>query len=129
MRIYFDVSVVDDEILKDLITDRQVELSSEFIEDTALGLGVLPEAIKDPTPFKIRQLAEAYALMEIAKKQSIMCSGSMSSEAGADAYELKRRVYAAEVNELLKQITADTFTGGKSSPKRAFPMSVPLYRR
>lgn len=127
MRIYFDKDLIDDEMLKDCVTDKHIQKSSAYVEDLAESLGVGVDSIIEPTPFKIQELAEAYALMETAKKQSMMnTSGTVE---GADAYELKRRVYAAEVDNLTDQITADTFTGGKSAKKRTFPMSVSVYRR
>ncbi len=127
MRIYFDTQAIDDEMLKDCVTPKHIADSSAYIEDFANSLGVKPERIIDPTPFKVKKLAEAYALMETAKKQSMM--NTNGAVEGADAYELKRRVYVAEINNLESQITADTFMGGKAAKKRTFPMSVPLYRR
>lgn len=127
MRAYFDTANIDDEMLRDCVSEEHIRRSSAYIEDVAESMGVTPERILRPTPFKIQRLAEAYALMETAKKQSMM--NTNSSVEGADAYELKRRVYAAEVERLEGQITADTFTGGLSARRRAFPMSVPLYRR
>ncbi|WP_110955208.1 hypothetical protein [Anaerosinus massiliensis] len=127
MRIYFDKNLIDDELLKECVTPTHIAKSTAYVEDLANSLGVGAGSIVEPAPFKIQQLAEAYALMEAAKKQSMMnTSGTVE---GADAYELKRRVYAAEVDDLTDQITADTFTGGKSAKKRAFPMSVSVYRR
>ena len=126
-RVYFDVDDVDDELLKEYLQQYDgIAKSTRYIEDLAAGLGVSPEEIIDPVPFKVAELAECYALMETAKKKSMM-NGS-GGEDGADAYELKRRVYAAEVSRLEAQITADTLTGGQSVRRRTFPGSIPLYR-
>lgn len=127
MRIYFDTTLIDDEMLKDCVTDKSIGKSSAFVEDLAKSLAVEVEEISTPTPFKIQELAEAYALMETAKKQSMMNTDGTAG--GADAYELKRRVYSMVIDDLLEQITADTFTGGKSATKRAFPMTIAMHRR
>jgi len=125
-RVYFDAATVDDEMLKDCILQKHIAKSSKYIEDLAESLNVDIDEILDPTPFKIGELAESYALMETSKKQSMM--NTTGTAEGADSYELKRRVYASEVNRLEAQITADTFTGGKSASRRTFPMSAPVYR-
>ena len=125
-RIYFDTAGVDDELLKEIITSEAVAKSTSYIEDLAAGLNVAVEDIAQPTPFKVVELAECYALMETAKKKSMMNSNGNND--GADAYELKRRVYAAEVDRLEAQITAETLTGGKSAARRTFPGSIPIYR-
>lgn len=125
--VYFDTDLIDDEMLKDSVTEKHIAKSSAYIEDLAKSLGVDIEDIADPTPFKIQEIAEAYALMETATKQSMMNTEGTAN--GADSFELKRRVYAAKIASLESQITADTFTGGKSAKKRTFPMSVPMYRR
>lgn len=126
MRIYFDADTIDDEMLKDSVTEKQIYKTSHYIEDLAESLNVDASDILDPTPFKVAELAEAYVLMETAKKQSMM--NTNGAVEGADAYELKRRVYADEVNRLEMQITADTFTGGLSATRRIFPASVNMYR-
>lgn len=126
MRIYFDADTIDDEMLKDSVTEKQIYKTSQYIEDLAESLNVDAENILEPTPFKVAELAEAYALMETAKKQSMM--NTNGAVEGADAYELKRRVYASEVSRLEAQITAETFTGGQSASRRTFPMSVKVYR-
>jgi hypothetical protein len=126
MRIYFDADTIDDEMLKDSVTEKQIYKTSQYIEDLAESLNVDAENILKPTPFKVAELAEAYVLMETAKKQSMM--NTNGAVEGADAYELKRRVYASEVSRLEAQITAETFTGGQSASRRTFPMSVKVYR-
>ena len=124
MRCYFDINNIDDSLLKKEIKSNQIAKTNQYIEDLARSLGV--GSIVEPTPFKIQQLAEAYLLMEVAKNKSMMnTSGSVE---GADAYELKRRVFADEVDSLIVQITADTFTAGKSAKKNTFPMSIPFRR-
>ena len=126
MRIYFDTTDTADELLTPCLKDTAIAKSSEYIESLALGLGVSVPRIISPTPFIVSELAEAYALMETAKKESMMNTDGQAD--GADAYELKRRVYAAEVERLEGQITADVLTGGSSVKRRVFPGSVPLYR-
>lgn len=125
-RVYFDAHRIDDSLLKNIVTKGHIAKSSQYIEDLAYSLGVRADAIQKPAPFIVRELAEAYALMEAAEKKAMMNTDARHE--GADAYELKRRVYAEKVKNLRAQITARTLTGGQSAKQRAFPMSVPLYR-
>ena len=125
-RVYFDPNDMHDILLARKVTPEIILQSTIFIEDTAGNYGVTPDRIADPTPYKISKLAMYYAYMTAALESSYM--GSNGSQDGADAYELKRRVYAGMVASLLGEITADTFTNGQSSVPNSFPMSIPYYR-
>ena len=100
--------------------------SSLYIEDMALNFGVQKEEIADPVPFKIARLAMVYALMMTALENSRMASDG--SQDGADAYELKRRVFAEELKQIEAQLSADTFSNGQSSIKMTAPFAVPILR-
>ena len=97
-RIYFNPDDVVDALLAKKITDRILIKSSLYIEDMALNFGVQKEEIADPVPFKIARLAMVYALMMTALENSRMASDG--SQDGADAYELKRRVFAEELKQI-----------------------------
>lgn len=126
-KVYFDLTVIEGEsLLKTVVGISHIEKSTRYIENLAISLGVKVDEITNPIPMKIQELAECYTFMEAAKKKSKM-NASGSSE-GADAYELKRRVYAAEVDKLTKEITANDFLANKSSTAWEFPFTMPLYR-
>lgn len=122
---YFDRSEIRDELLKDLITEEDIADSTNYIEDIAMRLGVSPLRIPKPAPYQVKTLAMCYALMLTALNASRNDGGGGDNE--ADAYELKRRVYAKRVAELETQVTAQTLLGGGSAGKR-FPVSIPMRR-
>ena len=125
MIAYFDPFEVRDELLKDMIKQEDIADSTEYIDDIALRLGVDPARILVPAPYQVRTLAMSYCLMTIALNASL--NNGAGGENEADAFELKRRVYAKRVAELESQITAKTLLGGGSSGKK-FPMSISLRR-
>lgn len=125
MVAYFDPFEVRDELLKDMIKQEDIADSTEYIDDIALRLGVDPVRIPVPAPYQVRTLAMCYCLMTIALNASL--NNGSGGENEADAYELKRRVYAKRVAELESQITVKTLLGGGSSGKK-FPMSISLRR-
>jgi hypothetical protein len=122
---YFALGDVRDELLKELITDADIAESTAYIDDIAMRLGVRPERIPEPPPFQIKSLAMSYALMLTALNASM--NNGNGGENEADAYELKRRVYAKRVAELEAQVTVQTLLGGGSSGRK-FPVAVPLRR-
>lgn len=125
-RLYFDTDDVVDALLQKKITDRVLLKSSLYIEDLAQNFGVRPEHIAHPVPFKIARLAMCYALMMTALECSRMASNG--NQDGADAYELKRRVFLEEIERIEEQLSADTFTNGQSSVTVACPQSVSILR-
>lgn len=125
-RLYFNTDDVVDALLQKKITDRILLKSSLYIEDLALNFGVRPEHIAHPVPFKIARLAMCYTLMMTALECSRMASDGKQD--GADAYELKRRVFLAELEKIEGQLSADTFTNGQSSIAVSCPMSIPMLR-
>lgn len=122
---YFNLSDVRDELLKGLIKPEDIAESTAYINDIALRLDVNPDRIPSPAPYQVKTLAMCYALMNTALNASL--NNGAGGENEADAYELKRRVYAKRVAELEAQITAKTLLGGGSSGK-SFPISIPLRR-
>ncbi len=122
---YFEASEIRDKLLQKLVKQEDIEESTAYIDDIALRLGVMPARIPSPAPYQVRTLAMCYALMTTAQNETRM--NSDGGEDGADAYELKRRVYAKRVAELEAQITAQTLLGGGSAGKK-FPVSIQLGR-
>ncbi len=122
---YFSLSEIRDELLKNLITEEDVVESTAYIDDIAIRLGVRPERIVTPAPFQVRTLAMNYALMLTALNASM--NNGTGGENAADAYELKRQVYAKRVASLEEQVTALTLLGGGRSSKK-FPASTSVGR-
>lgn len=122
---YFTMDDVRDELLKGLITEDDIIESTAYIDDIAIRLGVRPERIVTPTPFQVKTLAKCYALMQTALNASL--NNGAGGENAADAYEIKRQVYAKRVASLEDQVTAQTLLGGGSA-SRKFPVSTRLGR-
>lgn len=128
VRVYYNVRLLDDSLLTELVTVPIVVKSSRYIEDLAAAYGVAAESIKEPTPYLIERIAELYTLREAAMKRSHGNGYRNDDEDGADSWERKRQIYDNELERLLKQLTAETFTGGLRAESRVFPMSVELCR-
>lgn len=125
-RVYFDVLLIDDSLLTELVTVPIILKSSRYIEDLAASYGVSSSNISNPTPYLIERIAELYTLREAAMKRT---HGNENGDGdGADNWERKRQIYNKELQRLLEQLTSDTFTGGLRAKKRCFPMSVTFYR-
>lgn len=122
---YFEITEIRDKLLLKLVKPEDVTESTAYIDDIAIRLGVTPGDIPIPAPFAVKTLAMCYALMTAALNASM--NNGAGGENEADAYELKRRVYAKRVLELESQITAQTLLGGGSVRKK-FPVSIPLAR-
>lgn len=120
---YFEIAENRDKLLK--ITEEDIAESTAYIDDLAMRLDVDPTRIPVPVPYSVKTLAMCYALMTAALNASRNNGGG--GENKADAFELKRRVYAKRVAELESQITAKTLLGG-GSQKLKFPVSIPLGR-
>jgi hypothetical protein len=122
---YFEQVDVRDALLKGILKQYDIDESTAYIDDLAQRLEVSPARIPTPPPFQVKTLAMCYALMLCAGNKSMM--NGDGGENGADAWELKRRIYAKRVDELELQMTATTLTGGGSTGRR-IPTSIPLRR-
>lgn len=92
-----------DELLQELVTEDDISETDAFMDDFALSKGVNPSLIIQ-MPYKVRKLAVNYTYMMVAQNKSLMNQKGID---GADAFELKRKVYAAEVAKLKDEITAE----------------------
>jgi len=126
MRIYFDVSTLDDSLLSKWVTQKIIEESSEYVESFAESLGVPANQIVEPTPYKVSRQAELFAYMTAAMKKTMFSTGKDNSE---DAFALKYKMYQTQLDQFEQSLTATTYTTGIASPKRQFPMTVRMYRR
>lgn len=92
-----------DELLKSAVSDNDISEADDYINDLSWSVGIDPIRIPTEIPYKVKQLAIAYALMTAASNKSRM---NQKGQDGVDAYELKRKVYAAKVTSLTDDITA-----------------------
>lgn len=112
---YISLEDIEDKLLKKLITATDIQKSTEYINDLAKSLGVT--SIVKPVPQKIKDLAIAYSCANRAKYESGNSPKSFQGTDGADAYELKRRVYLKEVQALTDELSINPriFTGEQIS--------------
>lgn len=92
-----------DELLKTSVSNDDIAEADAYVNDLSWSVGIDPIRIPTEVPYKIKQLAIAYALMTAASNKSRM---NQRGEDGVDAYELKRKVFAAKVDNLTNYITA-----------------------
>lgn len=124
-RIYFDKTKLDDALLKSYITADNIAESTEYVESFALSLGVTPEQITIPTPYRVSRFAELFAYMTTAQKKAVF---SVGKDANNDSFSLKYTMYKQLLNDCERSLTADTFTNGVQAKKRRFPLSIRMSR-
>lgn len=124
-RIYFNTKMLDDALLKSYVTPQIVRETSAYVESVALSFGVAPSQIATPTPDIVRRLALYYAYFTSAIRKA---SYAVGKEADLDSFHLKARFYKELLDDLLDQLSADSFTGGLTQKKRKFPSTLPISR-
>ncbi len=93
-----------DELLRNSVSTDDIAEADAYIDDLSWSVGIDPIQIpKIEVPYKVKQLAIAYALMTAAGNKSRM---NQKGQDGVDAYELKRKVYAEKVASLKNDIVA-----------------------
>ncbi|MCM0759950.1 hypothetical protein M7775_15435 [Sporomusa sphaeroides DSM 2875] len=122
--IYCSIDDIRDELLKQLVTEDDLQEASDEIDDLARSLNVNPARIPNPVPNTVKKLAAALTLTITARNSSLMNAGGD----GEDAYEKKRQVWAKEVDRLSKMITQEVLLGGKPPEKRRFPCVMEMKR-
>ena len=134
-RKYFDTKLLDDALLRTYVTPEIIKESSEYIESLALSYVVMKEQIANPTPYIISNVARTYAYMITAQRKAMFARGGGNASIGGtnltpdnDSYALKYQMYRSMLKDLLKQLTPESFTGGKVAKKRGFPFTIPLSR-
>lgn len=125
-RIYFNVELMDDNLLTELVSARIVVKSSGFVEDLARSYGVDPLRILSPTPYTIARIAEVFTFREAALKRTL--GNAPNDDGEIDGFERKRQIFQKELDRELAKVTAETFTGGKAAKPFGFALSIPLYR-
>ena len=124
-RVYFNTKMLDDALLRTYVTPQIVRETSSYVESVALSYGVPASAIATPTPDIVRRLALYYAYFISALRKA---SYALGHEADLDSFHLKARFYKELLDDLLDQLSADSFTGGLTSKKRKFPSTLPISR-
>lgn len=124
-REYFNVKMLDDALLRTYVTPEIVRESSQYVEAVAYSLGVEKERIATPTPYMVSRLGMIFAYMTSAQRKATFAKGEKVDN---DSFALKYKLYRELLNDLLKQITANTFTNGKIAKKRSFPFTAPISR-
>ena len=124
-RIYFNTKMLDDALLKSYVTPQIVRESSAYVESVALSYGVAASSIAVPTPDIVRRLAMYYAYFTAAWRKASFSVGKNSDE---DAFALKAKWLKSILDDLLDQLSAESFTGGVTSAKRKFPSTLPISR-
>lgn len=124
-RVYYDMKALTDALLKTYVTPDLVTESSDYIESLASNYNVSPSQIKTPTPYIIRMVATYYTYMKAAWLRTVY---SLGKEVDKDAFRLKYDMYKNALDDLLSQLTAESFTGGTTAKKRKFPSTMGLAR-
>lgn len=124
-RVYYDMSSMTDALLKTYVTQDLVIESSDYIESLASNYGVTPSQILTPTPYVIRMIAMYYTYMKAAWLRTVY---SLGKEVDKDAFRLKYDMYKSALEDLLNQLSAESFTGGVTAKKRKFPSTMGLAR-
>lgn len=124
-RIYFNTKMLDDALLKQYVTPRIIRDSSSYVESIAQSYGVTPEQIAEPTPFLVSQLAMFWSYMTAAWGKSQF---SLGKSVDNDSFALKYKLFKELLDDLLKQLSAETFTNGKKAKKRTFPAVMSISR-
>ena len=124
-RKYFETKMLDDALLRSYVTPEIVRESSNYVEAIAFSMGVEKEQIAVPTPYMVSRLAMIFAYMTTAQRKAMFSKGETVDN---DSFALKYRMYRELLNDILKQITPNTFTNGKIAKRRSFPFTAPLSR-
>ena len=124
-RTYFNVSELDDALLKTYVTPQIVSESTQYVEAIALSYGVSSSEIATPTPFLIQRLATLYAYMTAAQRKATFSKGSSADN---DSFALKFQMYKGLLSDLQSMLTAESFTNGTQAKKRRFPVTMGLER-
>lgn len=124
-RKYFDPKALDDALLRTYVTPAIVYEASQFVEATALSYNVLPNMIKDPTPYIVERLATLYAYKTASQRKATFSKGHSADE---DSFALKYRMYKELLDDLLSKINYWSFTEGDLARKRKFPATLRIAR-
>ena len=124
-RVYYNSATLSDTLLKTYVTPDIIKESSDYVESLARNYGVAPSNIAEPTPYIISMIAIYYAYMKAAWLRTVY---SLGKETDKDSFRLKYEMYKQALDELLAQLSSDSFTNGTSARKRKFPAVMGLAR-
>ena len=119
---------VEDELLSSMVNTTDCEAATAYVLKVARGLNVAIEEIPtDPVPLEVKDLAIAYACGRRAKLSSGV-GGHLDASSGFDTYELKRRIYAKELQALTIDMTAAMMKGSVSTTSSDYAEGISLTR-
>ena len=124
-RVYFNVKSLDDALLKTYVTPQIVKETSAYVESVALSYGVSVSEIRNPPTTPVTMLATYFAYFTAALRKA---SYSIGKEADKDSFHLKMRTYKDLLDDLLSQLSAESFTGDVVAKRRKFPSTMPISR-
>lgn len=109
---YIKLSDITDELVKPIIVQDDIDHANDRLADLATDLEVDPYSIPNPPPFKVRELAIAFACEHsLEQKTGVNPPGRQSTQDGADAYEYKRRRYTQKIDTLTRTLDAGKLLG------------------
>lgn len=118
---------IEDELLRGIIQTSDLEAASKYILKVATALGVLAEEIPlEPVPQEVIDLCCAFACGRRAKFASGL--GTKLDGNGVDEYEIKRRVYAKEVQTMTFELTPAMLRGSVSTVTADYDDTITLER-
>lgn len=104
-------SDIRDELLSPLVVSDDLAEVDQYLSDLAATLEVVEADIPSVLPYRAKQLLVAKCCEIVAKRKAGFSPASYTGNDGADAYELKRRIYAADVKRLELLIDKKALTG------------------
>lgn len=114
--IYCELTDINDTLLKKSMVQSDIDEGTAYVDAVVLGFGV---TLKFPAPYEIKQIAISYACM----RRALYLSGK-PVQSDVDAYELKRKAYAKDVQEWESKLTVELLTGAKQQQKSYFNMTM-----
>lgn len=105
---------IEDELLKGIVQTSDLEAATKYVLKIATSWGITEEQIPiDPVPQEVIDICCAFACGRRAKFASGL--GTKLDGNGVDEYEIKRRVYAKELQELTNTLTPAMLLGSVST--------------
>jgi len=104
-------SDVRDDLLGPLVVSDDLAAVDAYLYDLAATLEVVATELPSTLPYRVKELLVAKCCEIVAKRKAGFSPGSYTGNDGADAYELKRRIYAADVKRLELLIDRKALTG------------------
>ena len=119
---YITTDDIRDDLLLPLLVAADITEANSYLYNEAVRTGA--KFIQTPPTYQVKRLGVCKCLELVAGRKAMLSPKTMSSGDGIDAYELKRRAYAAERREIAAGLSARDFTGAIEAENP----SICLYR-